>query len=113
MMDKFLSSSVVTCKKFDPKKISIERGKLLDKVEGEYKRFELTDDGISPRAKLGMDNGVFWNTGDESDEYGHITEDPQVRISMMDKRMSRLDLALETIPENEQASFHLKFMIIQ
>ena len=103
MMDKFLSSSVVTCKKFNPKKISIERGKLLDKVEGEYKRFELTDDGISPRAKLGMDNGVFWNTGDESDEYGHITEDPQVRIKMMDKRMSRLDLALETIPENEQA----------
>ena len=43
---------------------------------------------ISPRSKLGMDNGVFWNTGDESDEYGHITEDPQVRIKMMDKRMS-------------------------
>ena len=46
----------------------------MDKVEGEYKRFELTDDGISPRAKLGMDNGVFWNTGDESDEYGECDE---------------------------------------
>jgi 2-oxoglutarate ferredoxin oxidoreductase subunit alpha len=103
MMDKFLSSSVVTCKKFNPKKISIDRGKLLDKVDGEYKRFALTDDGISPRSKLGMDNGVFWNTGDESDEYGHITEDPQVRIKMMDKRMSRLDLALESIPTDQQA----------
>src|SRR4030066_795485 len=29
MMDKFLSSSVVTCKKFDPQKISIDRGLLL------------------------------------------------------------------------------------
>jgi len=103
MMDKFLSSSVVTCKKFNPKKISIDRGKLLDKVEGEYKRFAFTDDGISPRSKLGMDNGVFWNTGDESDEMGHITEDPQIRIKMMDKRMSKLDLMLKSIPITQQA----------
>ncbi len=102
MMDKFLSSSVVTCKRFDPNKISINRGKLLDKIEGEYKRFAFTDDGISPRSKLGLDNGVFWNTGDESDEYGHISEDPQIRIKMMDKRMSKLDLALEKIPDDEQ-----------
>ena len=103
MMDKFLSSSVITCKKFDPEKISINRGKLLEKVDGEYKRFAITNDGISPRSKLGLDNGIFWNTGDESDEYGHITEDPQIRIAMMDKRMSRMDLALKNIPNSEQA----------
>ena len=103
MMDKLLSSSVVTCKKFNPKKISIDRGKLLDKVEGEYKRFAFTDDGISPRSKLGMDNGIFWNTGDESDEMGHISEDPQIRIKMMDKRMSRLDLILDSVPIIQQA----------
>lgn len=102
MMDKFLSSSVVTCKKFDPQKISIDRGMLLDKVEGVYKRFAFTDDGISPRSRLGLDNGIFWNTGDESDEFGHITEDPHLRIKMMDKRMSRLDLATKRIPANEQ-----------
>ena len=102
MMDKFLSSSVVTCKKFDPQKISIDRGLLLDKVDGEYKRFAFTSDGISPRSRLGLDNGVFWNTGDESDEFGHITEDPQIRIKMMDKRMSRLDLVIKRIPDNEQ-----------
>jgi 2-oxoglutarate ferredoxin oxidoreductase subunit alpha len=103
MMDKFLSSSVVTCKRFEPNKITIDRGKLLDKVEGEYKRFAFTDDGISPRSRLGLDNGIFWNTGDESDEYGHISEDPVERIMMMDKRMSKLDLALERIPDEEQA----------
>ena len=106
MMDKFLSSSVVTCKKFDPNKVSIDRGKLLDKIEGEYKRFAFTDDGISPRSRLGLDDGVFWNTGDESDEYGHITEDPQIRIKMMDKRMSRLDLILKKIiPDDQVVSF--------
>jgi len=102
MMDKFLSSSVVTCKRFDPKKISIDRGLLLDKIDGEYRRFAFTEDGISPRSRLGLDNGVFWNTGDESDEFGHITEDPQVRIKMMDKRMSRLDLVIKRVPQEEQ-----------
>jgi 2-oxoglutarate ferredoxin oxidoreductase subunit alpha len=102
MMDKFLSSSVVTCKRFDPQKITINRGKLLEKVDGEYKRFAFTDDGISPRSRLGLDNGIFWNTGDESDETGHITEDPQMRIKMMDKRMSKLDLILKQVPKDEQ-----------
>lgn len=102
MMDKFLASSVITCKRFDPSKIAIKRGKLLDKVEGEYKRFALTTDGISPRSKLGLENGIFWNTGDESDEYGHISEDPELRIKMMDKRLSKLAYALKTIPDEEQ-----------
>ena len=103
MMDKFHASSVITCKRFDPQKISINRGKLLEKVDDGYRRFEFTDDGVSPRSRLGMDNGIFWNTGDESDEYGHISEDPILRVKMMDKRMSRLDLILKEIPQSDQA----------
>ncbi|MCH8085013.1 MAG: 2-oxoacid:ferredoxin oxidoreductase subunit alpha [Nitrosopumilus sp.] len=102
MMDKFLASSVITCKRFDTQKISIDRGKLLEKVSDGYRRFEFTDDGISPRSRLGIDNGIFWNTGDESDETGHISEDPIMRVKMMDKRMSRLDLILKKIPDSEQ-----------
>ena len=103
MMDKFHASSVITCKRFEPKKIPINRGKLLEKIEGDYKRFEITEDGVSPRSRLGIDNGIFWNTGDESDEYGHITEDPVSRVKMMDKRMSRLDLILKEIPDSQKA----------
>ena len=102
MMDKFLASSVITCDKFDSDKITINRGKLLDKIDGEYKRFAFTQDNISPRSKLGLENGIFWNTGDESDEYGHISEDPESRIKMMDKRNSKLDYALKTIPDEDQ-----------
>ncbi len=102
LMDKFLASSVITCKRFDTQKISIDRGKLLEKVDDGYRRFEFTDDGISPRSRLGIDNGIFWNTGDESDETGHITEDPVIRVKMMDKRMSRLDVILKTVPDIEQ-----------
>ena len=109
LMDKFQASSVITCQRFDPQKISINRGKLLEKVDDDYKRFAFTDDGISPRSRLGIDNGIFWNTGDESDETGHITEDPILRVKMMDKRMSRLDLILKEISDDEQAkSFGLE-----
>lgn len=105
MMDKFLASSVVTCKKFDTSKIRINRGKLLDSLapDANYKRFAFTDDNLSPRSKIGLENGIFWNTGDESDEAGHITEDPELRIKMMDKRQSKLDHILKTMPDEEQA----------
>ncbi|BDQ31489.1 MAG: 2-oxoacid:acceptor oxidoreductase subunit alpha [Nitrosopumilus sp.] len=103
MMDKFHASSVITCKRFDPSKVTINRGKLLEKVEDGYRRFEFTEDGISPRSRLGIDNGIFWNTGDESDEWGHITEDPILRVKMMDKRMFKLDLILKDIPQSQQA----------
>ena len=103
LLDKFISSSVITCKRFDPEKVNIDRGKLLEKIEKKpYKRFEQTPDGISPRSKLGLEDGIFWNTGDERDEYGHISEDPHVRIQMMDKRLSRFDLILKQIPKEDQ-----------
>ena len=117
MMDKFLSTTVLTCNRFRTEKVGINRGKLLDEISAsdDYKRFALgEDDDISPRSRLGLDNGVFWNTGDESDEYGHISEDPQVRLQMMNKRMSKLDLITQRIPLNQQvASFGVqKYTII-
>jgi len=109
LMDKFLASSVVTCKRFDPDKVVIDRGKLLEKIDSpDYKRFAKTDDGISPRGKIGLENGIFWNTGDESDEYGHISEDKFNRVQMMDKRLSRFAYILKNIPENEQVISHSK-----
>jgi len=103
MLDKFIASSVITCKRFDPEKVTIDRGKLLERIETEdYKRFEHTEDGISPRSKLGLEKGIFWNTGDERDEYGHISEDPVCRVQMMDKRLSRLEYILKNIPQEDQ-----------
>ena len=53
----------------------------------------ITEDGVSPRSRLGLDNGIFWNTGDESDEYGHISlKILKLRIKMMDKSMSRIGI---------------------
>jgi len=103
ILDKFIASSVVTCKRFEPDLVSIDRGKLLEKIDGDYKRFAHSPDGISPRSKLGLENGVFWNTGDESDEYGHLSEDPVNRIQMMDKRQTKVEQILSLIPKGDQA----------
>lgn len=115
LMDKLLASSVITCQRFDPDRVEIDRGKLLERVDDEdYGRFRMTEDGISPRSKIGLEGGVFWNTGDESDEYGHITEDPILRRDMMDKRMKRMELILRAVPDDDQAvSFGIeKFTVV-
>lgn len=106
MMDKFISSSTTTCPEFDISRVNIDRGKMIDAPDPEYQRFRLGGDGISPRSYLGLEGGIFWNTGDESDETGHITEDPVMRRDMMDKRLSRMDIILERIPDDEQAILH-------
>ncbi len=103
ILDKFIASSIVTCKRFEPDSVSINRGKLLEKIDGDYKRFAHSPDGVSPRSKIGLENGVFWNTGDESDEYGHISEDPVNRVQMMDKRQTKIEQILTLIPKNDQA----------
>lgn len=104
MMDKSHASSVLTCPRFDPDRIAIDRGKLLERLDpGDYRRFRLEPDGISPRSRLGLENGVFWNTGDEHDEHGHISEDPVVRVDMMDKRHSKLARILREVPDEDQA----------
>jgi 2-oxoglutarate/2-oxoacid ferredoxin oxidoreductase subunit alpha len=110
LLDKAIANSVTTCKNFDQHRIKVDRGQIVDKVsmageklDRKYLRFKLGKNPISPRAVLGTQNGIFWNTGDEHTEEGHITEDPYNRINMMDKRMNKLDIALEEIPNEDKA----------
>ncbi|MER3407783.1 MAG: 2-oxoglutarate ferredoxin oxidoreductase subunit alpha [Nitrososphaera sp.] len=114
MLDKAIANSVTTCRVFDPKKVKIERGAVATKITdadrgeaGNYLRFKLSENSpMSPRIALGTEGAIFWNTGDEHTEEGHITEDPDLRIRMMDKRMSKLDLALTEIPDGDKAAMH-------
>ncbi len=109
MLDKYIANSIITCNIFDYKNIKIERGKFVDKLSEStensihhFKRFSLENGPISPRVPLGTKNGIFWNTGDEHDEQGHITEDPHIRKEMMEKRMSKLKLVMDQIPSEDQ-----------
>ncbi|MCX8103920.1 MAG: 2-oxoacid:acceptor oxidoreductase subunit alpha [Candidatus Bipolaricaulota bacterium] len=103
LLDKSLASSSQTCAVFDSLRGRIDRGVLIEGAASDgYKRFAYTETGISPRTVLGTPGGVFWNTGDEHDELGHITEDPIERIQMMDKRAKKLEVAAQEIPLSEK-----------
>ncbi|MEM4138304.1 MAG: 2-oxoacid:ferredoxin oxidoreductase subunit alpha [Sulfolobaceae archaeon] len=74
-----------------------DRGKLLDEVNGDYKRFKFVEDGISPRAVLGK--AIVYYTGDEHNEDGFISEAPTNRLMIYEKRMKKLEVADREIPE--------------
>ncbi len=108
LIDKALANSNKSYKMFDPHTVKIERGELLNEadVAGKtYRRFEFTESGISPRLPLGTQGAVFWNTGDEHSELGHITEEPMMRTRMIEKRMKKLDTADKEIPIEERVNF--------
>ena len=110
LVDKSLANNSMTITPPRPDLIPIDRGKLVqgERHSGngeEYQRFAFTDDGVSPRAVLGAAGYRFWNTGDEHNEMGHIEEDPDNRIRMMTKRMTKLDTAAREIPEQEKLNF--------
>jgi len=65
----------------------------------EYKRYELTNNGISPRGIPGYGNGFICVDSDEHDEEGRITESMNIRTQMVDKRLRKLkEIMKETIP---------------
>lgn len=110
MLDKAIANSVTTSRNFDPRKVGIDRGSMVEQITekdkgtaGNYLRFKLSDNPISPRVVLGTKDAIFWNTGDEHTEEGHITEDPELRVQMMDKRMDKLRVALKEIPDEDKA----------
>ncbi len=64
-----------------------------------YKRYQLTDDGISPRGIPGFGKGLVVVDSDEHDTEGHITENLDLRIRMVDKRLRKMDLIrAEAVP---------------
>jgi 2-oxoglutarate ferredoxin oxidoreductase subunit alpha len=90
--DHYLANSYFTTDKFDLSKVTIDRGLLFTKnAEGaEYKRYALTESGISPRAFPGSKDALVVADSDEHSEAGHLIEDAETRKKMMDKRLRKL-----------------------
>src|SRR6266699_1202211 len=110
LTDKFLASTYQDIVPFNGDGLKVDRGDMLresDLATGtDYRRYRWTELGISPRAIPGQKGGIFWTTGDEHDEYGHITEAPDIRIKMMRKRMRKVELAGQVIPDSKKATLH-------
>ena len=69
----------------------VERGKLELSPSKEYKRYELTQDGISPYTLPWTVDGDFIATSYEHDEYGATTEESSMKVAMTEKRMKKLE----------------------
>ncbi|MFB6469815.1 MAG: 2-oxoacid:ferredoxin oxidoreductase subunit alpha [Vulcanisaeta sp. AZ3] len=106
LVDKALANSYSTVVwDLDEKALKIDRGLIVTKDENDYRRFRITKDGISPRSIPGL-GPIFWMTGDEHDEFGHITEDPVMRTEIYVKRMKKLELADKEIPLEDKVRLY-------
>ncbi len=99
LVDLYFNESLSTVE-FDPTRFKIERGELAagPLVWEEYKRYKITESGVSPRAIPGTPGGMHVATSDEHDERGDVITDrhmPDVRKAMHAKRMRKLAKVLE------------------
>ncbi len=97
----------------DPKELDfapvIDRGELITTPEantnGGYKRYKITDSGISPRAIPGVAGYVHTAASDEHDEDGVLISDeftnPAKRRAMMEKRMHKIEGIAAAVPPPE------------
>ncbi|MGZ7136224.1 MAG: 2-oxoacid:acceptor oxidoreductase subunit alpha, partial [Methanobacterium sp.] len=79
----------------------IKNRKYITKTDESYKRYEITEDGISPRGIPGYGNGFVVVDSDEHDEEGHITEDLHLSARMVEKRLNKLEGIQKDVIEPE------------
>lgn len=89
LSDQYLADSCYNTKSFEVKKVDITE--YIKRTSVDYKRYAFSENGISQRGIPGFGNGLVIVDSDEHDEEGHITEDLDVRIQMVNKRMSKFD----------------------
>ncbi|HMA62531.1 MAG TPA: 2-oxoacid:acceptor oxidoreductase subunit alpha, partial [bacterium] len=75
--------------------------KFIVETKEDYKRYELTEDGISPRGIPGYGKGIVAVDSDEHDQEGRITENFDTRLKMVDKRLKKADKILEDYVDAE------------
>lgn len=106
LLDKYLASTSVSLDEWDldPSLVEIDRGKRVYGPVKDYKRYEITEDGISPMAPLGFNTMIINSL--EHDEYGFVSEDPIDREAMVLKRVRKFETISKSIPETEKAVLH-------
>jgi 2-oxoglutarate ferredoxin oxidoreductase subunit alpha len=96
LSDLQLSLGKQTVKQLDYNKIEINRGELLQSdIERDeddkayFKRYALTESGVSPRPIPGLKGGIHHVTGVEHNEEGKTSEAADNRQQQMEKRMRK------------------------
>ncbi|WP_040210494.1 2-oxoacid:acceptor oxidoreductase subunit alpha [Clostridium polynesiense] len=103
LTDQYVADSNITIPKYDLSNLKIEDHSIREVPEGEvYKRYKITESGISPRLIPGKAKGqVVLVDSDEHSEEGHIIEAAEDRNAMMEKRMRKAILMEKDMQEPE------------
>lgn len=104
LTDQFLSDSYRAVVPFDVENLSpISTGPDPVASSSPYRRYAITDSGVSPRLLPGVTKHLVVADSDEHTEEGHITEDLTVRRKMVDKRLKKGEgIKAEVIPPQVQ-----------
>jgi 2-oxoglutarate ferredoxin oxidoreductase subunit alpha len=101
-MDQALSQNIATVEPFNLDGAGAIPGKRLKQKDLEnmevYKRYQFTEDNVSPFAAPGTPGGLSLITGNEHNEWGLVSTDPVNRVKMMNKRMGKLEFAKKELP---------------
>ena len=98
--DKHLGESHFTMEEeeFEP---SVKSDRFIVFPEGDYKSYEITENGVTPRAVPGTIEAPVRATSYEHDEYGITTEEPEMIERMMEKRLRKAETVEEAVMELE------------
>ena len=105
LTDQFLADSYFSVKNFELEELDNRSYLANPENIADYKRYQLTETGISPRLYPGQSQHVVCCDSDEHDEYGHITEDLGLRRRMVDKRLKKFELLRREILPPEEKEF--------
>ncbi|TYB85872.1 MAG: 2-oxoacid:acceptor oxidoreductase subunit alpha [Kosmotoga sp.] len=109
LLSQQLTDSYFVCQK--PEIEDEYNKRFIVDADENYKRFELTENGISPRAIPGG-KGLVRVDSDEHDEYGFITENIDIRKKMVEKRNIKIKELKEEIDEPITFNLEAKNIVI-
>jgi 2-oxoglutarate/2-oxoacid ferredoxin oxidoreductase subunit alpha len=102
LLDQALSQNAVTSAPFDLDKVRVDRGRVLTPDEvaklTAYKAYQFSADGTSPYLPPGTPGVRAQITGNEHDEWGHVSVNPVNRVKMMHKRLDKMQKAKPDLP---------------
>jgi 2-oxoglutarate ferredoxin oxidoreductase subunit alpha len=111
LTDQYFMDSYYNMATPDLSKLKIE--KHVTRTKKDYRRYEFTKSDILPRGVPGFGDGLVVVDSDEHDTEGHITEDLDLRIRMVDKRLKKGELLKkDNIPPELTGAKNYKNLIV-
>ena len=88
LTDQYFLNSFYNIPAIDTEKIFIDR--CIVESDKDYRRYIMSGNGISPRSVPGYGRGIVGADSHEHDEWGHVQEDFELRVRMVDKRLRKM-----------------------